>query len=100
MQQNNGRNGELSGSFLPDEFGSAEAMEYTPSNTSVNASIPTHLVTQSNSNIGMSNTKGSYIHLVQFQNSPSPQNLSEPQNMVLVSNYQSTTSNGYNNPNE
>jgi len=41
-------------------------MEYTPSNTSVNNSIPTHLVTQSNSNIGMSGTKGSYIQLGQF----------------------------------
>lgn len=53
-------NGELSGSLLQDEFGSAEAMEYTPSQTSQNNSIPTQLVTQSNSNVGMSGTKGSY----------------------------------------
>jgi hypothetical protein len=82
--QTRGKNGELSSSFLPDEIGSAEAMEYTPSNTSVNNSLPTHLVTQSNSNINMSNTKGSH-QLNQFQSSPSPTQLEK---MMLVSNYQ------------
>jgi len=61
--------------MLPEEFGSAEAMEYTPSNTSVNNSLPTHLQTHSNSNINMSNTKASQYQLAAFQNSPSPQHL-------------------------
>lgn len=44
-----------------DDFGSAEAMEYTPSNTSQNNnSIPSQLVTQSNSNFNISNAKGSF----------------------------------------
>lgn len=55
-------------------------MEYTPSNTSVNNSLPTHLVTQSNSNINMSNTKNSHF---MNQYSPSPNQLDQ-----VVSSYQ------------
>jgi len=51
---------EASGSLAQEEFGSAEAMEYTPSNTSQNNSIPTHLVTQSNSNLNLSQAKAGY----------------------------------------
>ena len=52
----------MSGSINPDEFGSAEAMEYTPSNTSQNNnSIPSQLITQSNSNFNISNAKNSFI---------------------------------------
>ena len=51
---------DLSASLNPDEFGSAEAMEYTPSNTSQNNnSVPSQLVTQTNSNFNVSNAKAS-----------------------------------------
>lgn len=50
---------ENSESLIQEEFGSAEAMEYTPSNTSQNNSFPTQLVTKSNSNLNLSQAKGS-----------------------------------------
>ena len=63
---------DASGSQFHDEFGSAEAMEYTPSNTSQNNSIPTQLVTHSNSNLNLSNNKASFYQEGMIP-SPSPQ---------------------------
>ena len=79
---------ENSGSLLQEEFGSAEAMEYTPSNTSQNNSIPTQLVTHSNSNLNLSQVKtgmngagssniGSGMVAMSASESPSPYSLSQ-----------------------
>lgn len=61
---------EHSSSLAQEDFGSAEAMEYTPSNTSQNNSIPTQLVTQSNSNLNLSQIKGG-SSLMMAANQPS-----------------------------